>query len=451
MSSIDHNTGFYKPSPNNTHRSNRVGSFGSSSSNGSNISSLSYSSISYEQMLPPPPNVFGSGIARPSSRGNGNPSISSGRNKPSPVNFSKPNDDLQITPPDQAIPSPRAALVAGLRSATDRRQQQREQQQQQQKLLRMQGSSLYDTMNGGNSGLYSSNFANQQNYSTFKSPVTPSFGLSPPTSPIPNDYSDSSLNNSPFTTMGDRPDSRILASLHQKHQELMATSVAIAQQQQRLAQAINQAALSYGGYYNLNDSSFDVPVLSSSPGVSRSPIITPQPLQSSQQQYDRNSIYNDLPAPPGYNNFYRPSSPSVPVRPSSSSSFRPQISQNSPKQSQANSPGYRRSHRKAASLSGSGSSFGSNGTTGNFSSKNFNGSNNATHYHSSGSFVSGGSSSLSNSGGGSQLRNSMLNPGALGKGSEIPLRQPVGPPPIEELKGQKFGLNFAMTSTINSF
>ena len=460
MSSIEHSTGFYKPSPSNAHRSNRVGSFGSSSSNGSNMSNLSYSSISYEQMLPPPPNVFGSGIARPPSRGNGNSSISSGRNRPPSMNFSKPSDDTQNPASEQPIPSPRAALVAGLRSATDRRHQQREQQQQQQQQvlqqqqqLRLQNLSLYDAMNSGNTSVYSSSFANSQNYGSLKSPVASSFGLSPPTSPIPSDYSvESSLNNSPLTAMSDRPDSRVLASLQQKHQELMATSAAIAQQQQRLAQAINQAALSYGGYYNPNDPSFELPVLSSSPGLARSPIITPQPLQSSQQQYARNSIYNDLPAPPGYNNFYRPSSPSLPTRPLSSSSFRPQFSQDPPKQSQANSPGYKRSHRKAASLSGSGPSFGNSSANGNSSLKGNNNSTNATPYYSSGSFGSGGSSSsVGNIGGGSQLRNSTLNPGLYGKGSEMPLRQPVGPPPIEELRGQKIVLNFASTSTVNSF
>lgn len=285
------------------------------------------------------------------------------QHRPAPIRIPGA-DDPALNPPNHQAPSsnassPRAALVAGLRSATDRRRSE-----QQQRLASSPGTG-------------------QQLHSPYMPSPPPAVGvgahtiqgqMSPPGSPSP--------------AGGDQ---RLYAALHAKQQELLATSFMLQQQQQRL-----QAAMNANSYY-------------------------------------------DLPQPP-----FRPASPSLPVRPSSSASNRgsslffpsnnnannfdqPQQSpfgNNSPKQYQPPPPPpqqqqqqqgtpFRRGHRKASSLS----------STYNVG------------------VIGSGSPAI----GGNRAVSGPTGPiGANARGDyEIPSRQPLGPPPLDELKSKYKDYNFA--------
>jgi hypothetical protein len=280
------------------------------------------------------------------------------QHRPAPIRIPGADDPaLNHQPSSSNASSPRAALVAGLRSATDRRRSE-----QQQRLASSPGAS-------------------QQLHSPYM-PSPPPAGvgahtiqgqMSPPGSPSP--------------AGGDQ---RFYAALHAKQQELLATSFMLQQQQQRL-----QAAMNANSYY-------------------------------------------DLPQPP-----FRPASPSLPVRPSSSASNRgsslffpsnnnnnnsfdqppPPFGTNSPNQYQPPPPQpqpqqqqgtpFRRGHRKASSLS----------STYNVG------------------VIGSGSPAV----GGHRAFSGPTGPiGANSRGDyEIPSRQPLGPPPLDELKSKYKDYNFA--------
>ena len=451
-------------------KSGRTGSTSSSSSTSSSASFTDFNAYEkFGHLLPPPPSLLS--IGRPPSRGSGNqrptnPSLPSGRVRPAPINTAKANENSSYSPRNAPAPSPRAAIVASLRSATDRRhlqreQQMREQQLQQQQLLlqeqhlqqqkqlqfqqqqQQQSLLLQQQMRMQNLSLnQTQNATPTSSFFSLESPIGPAFHLSPPTSPLPGNsptFFSSSSTNGPFSPVTDRMDPRMLASLQQKHQELMATSALIAQQQQSIQNAMTLAALGYNVNNAYADGSVDFPP--SSPVLGSPLTATPQ------QQYARNPVYNmDLPAPPGHGNYYRPSSPTLPVRPSSSSSYRPQNSSpmgtyTSQTNQQISSPpsSFRRSHRKAASLSGSAAPVINPPSPTPMS--------NSLSSQGSGSLGAIGSGLGSNQGGNSLLRNSTLtvvSGSRVGGGDyEIPVRQPIGPPPLDELKAARRSANFA--------
>ncbi|KAA8915335.1 hypothetical protein TRICI_002519 [Trichomonascus ciferrii] len=281
------------------------------------------------------------------------------QHRPAPIRIPGADDPALAasSSPSNASSSPRAALVAGLRSATDRRRSE-----QQQRLASSPGAS-------------------QQLHSPYvPSPPPAGVGahtiqgqMSPPGSPSP--------------AGGDQ---RLYAALHAKQQELLATSFMLQQQQQRL-----QAAINANSYY-------------------------------------------DLPQPP-----FRPASPSLPVRPSSSASNRgsslffptnannnnssngfdhlqqspfgassPKQYQSPPSQQPQGTP-FRRGHRKASSLS----------STYNVG------------------VIGSGSPAVA----GHRAVSGPTGPiGANSRGDyEIPSRQPLGPPPLDELKSKYKDYNFA--------
>lgn len=401
----------------------------------------------------PPPSSAG---AFPSSQlRSSTPSSSRAHHhRPSPINVAKANESLlgsssSASAAAMGAPSPRAAIVAGLRSATDRRYQQRAQQQQQQQQQQKQQhqqhqqqqqmailqaqqqiqimqqqlsqlsfdpSQLHSAANGpANKVKYPASatavtfpnvpFANNT-YSPYpqqqislsstnlaSSPVTQNFSglgasisgnsftpaaagptrstngngnpavtsspylnalaacsspppgvaagafldppefsisshLSPPSSPAPILPQQHHLHH--HQQVGaERVDPRQLAVLHQKQQELLATSRLIAQQQQRIQVAMAQATAgidgSMGGAGN-SSSAAGTPTSYMFPGN--------QTPYSNVPAHYSNGANGLLPLPPSFGgsipqqqqqqqNFYdRPASPHLVVRPSSSASLR---------------------------------------------------------------------------------------------------------------------------------
>lgn len=445
-------TSFVKQNP-VPYRGSRTGSTSSASSTSSSTSYTEQHNF-YDKPTPSSLHAFG-------SRGSPMSSNSSARARPTPINIAKANEGVQYSTGNAGAPSPRAALVAGLRSATDRRYQEREKREMQaqaQKLLAQQQALLMQVQQNlllapddpnlllqKQTLLMQLHSFSQSQYLPAPSPMAAR--LSPPTSPIPYNTSNNNHNNS---NPGGLPfgDPRLIASLQQQQQELMATSALIAQQQQRI-----QTALAYNTYDPMSfDFSQTSPVTYAASPVTA---VTPQPYVP-QQQHARNSVYyNDLPAPPNMG-YYRPSSPNLPQRPFSSAAYRAtpsgQQQQQQPsaayqvpsKFSGANSSvPFRGSHRKAASLSGSGDAF-------NFT-NNFTSNASSTPNYAYSNFSQHGSGSLGPIGSGhtSSLRNSSslqaVPTGARVGGGELamPSRQPFGPPPLDELKTIKRGSNFA--------
>ena len=454
-----------EPSP-AEYRSTRARSLGSVHSNVYNPDVNSSDRLG--QMLPPP--VGGSGNNPLPFKGN--TIISPGsefKGRPAPINVVKANerfdsDTIETHNNGEApMPSPRAALVAGLRSATDRRHQQRDQQlrehqlQQQQlflqqqhllqqKQLQLQQQQqqhmllLQQQMRMHNLSLNDgfSNVIPNQNIAPLKSPFGFEFNISPPTSPIPTDYSTETSLGDTFLGTADRVDPRVMASMQQKHQELLVNSALIAQQQQRI-----QAVLKYGAP-QYDENSIESPQVPSPSITSRSHLPNHQ-SHHSMHQFSRHSIsHMEPPAPLVYGANGSPSSSSIPARPSSSTALRADLNPG-PTNPTLGTSGYRRTHRKAASMSASGSMYGIN---------------NSQKYHlyssphySSGSFGAIGGSNFGNNS--SQLRSSvpgnssnMVPSGSrVGGGDyEMPLRQPTGPPPLDELKAAKSSSNFAALS-----
>lgn len=448
-----HSASYAPPTPIG-HRSGHTNSASSSSSVSSSFSDTQSFVPPGSLHLTPPPSLFNNTIGRPSSRGS-NPMSppSANRVRPAPINTGQANDSASRTgsPTTAGAPSPRAALVAGLRSATDRRHQKREQQremqlQAQQQLLHQQQNLLAQIEQQQmrlqsmtlNAGLHSGGTSTM---------TPPGFHLSPPTSPIPSAYSNNGMNSQYMAQGGDDP--RNIAALQQK---FLATSALITQQQQRLQNAIASSSPSSG-----SPSKYDM---------------------------DAPSYYNtdlSIPQAVGYG---RPSSPNLPVRPSSSSAYRVRSAGQQQQQQQQHpfaintggnggsmfqfsrpasgttsgtlpaSPGgssaasnstasspFRRSHRKATSLSGSGDSFNFTNTPSGSGSPNY-------HYYSSN--TTNAFHQQQGSGSYSYYNNNNLGPigsgiGARGSAaSGSPARQPIGPPPLEELKTSKRGSNFAV-------
>lgn len=286
--------------------------------------------------------------------------------------------------------------------------------------------------------------------------------------------------------------------LYAKQQELLATSMLITQQQQRLQTALNQAAAAnnstsspspYSSYlhpdsldqlssslnnldleppppaglythhspFHSNRSSGDYSNYSINRGQSPTPNITSQSPGSQLFSFG-NDFYN-------YN---RPTTPNLPVRPSSSASTRrsllfanntgssnpgaigtasPSSSSNAALAStvgydqQQSSPGgggaFRRGHRKANSLSstmGSGSSF--PGSIGSYGGVMGSPSSTNTSYASHNRMPS---SNLSGPPGLNSPGKKFIAPIDY----EVPARQPYGPPPLEDLRFRGRELNFA--------
>lgn len=254
--------------------------------------------------LPAPPGLtnFGNStsvntnnnINNNSSNSNNNNDNAYTRSRPTPINIAKANENVTAS-----APSPRAAIVAGLRSATDRRHQQRAAVQQQQQVAQLQvqqsmgffGDYPQPPFSQGTSqpkrnSLNSPTLASFQTLSNMTTPVAsgfvganigglmapnPNYGnfglvspspivdpnnmlanlsMSPPSSPIPmeryqhqqyqNQYQHQPQNSQ------DKIDVHYLAALQQKQQELLATSRLIAQQQQQIQAAMAQAAAYQG-------------------------------------------------------------------------------------------------------------------------------------------------------------------------------------------------------------
>lgn len=364
--------------------------------------------------LPSPPTVFGS-AKRPTRR--------SRRGRPAPLNIEKAN--AQLGPENAPEPSPRAAIVAGLRSATDRRHQQRDQQireeyqqiqtqlqqqymqqqnqsqlqiQQQQMLLLQQQMRLQAlSFNEPNGTSASSNGGMKAN---------PGAGalMSPPSSPMIVDPSSAYISQQ-LAGISDRADPRLIATIQAKQQELLATSALIAHQQQRiqLAMNMNQAILGYGQPYPYNEASPNL-------GLKSPTSYQPQPNARFMNTYN-----TDLPAPPGPGGYY------------------PAPSASSPRSPRKLSFGSRSHHKSNSSL---GSQAGENSNSP------------KTPYFPH--------HSPSNSFGASQLRNNVPGtPGLVSSGSKVgggdydmPIRQPIGPPPLDELKTAKSSSNFATIYTL---
>lgn len=470
-SSLDYpQSSFIKPS----HAGYRSGRTGSTSSSSSTSSSTSFSEPhAYDKvgMMQPPPSL--NTLGRPPSRGS--PPITA-RGRPAPINTAKANE-TSIT---ASAPSPRAALVAGLRSATDRRHQQREQQirdqhllqqqlllqqqhlqqqkqlqlqqQQQQQILLQQQQLRMQNLSLADSGGQGQGQGQGQPYlPPFQSALDAhTYHLSPPTSPIPSSSSHSSTSSLPFN-YNERADPRVFAQLQQRHQDLLASTAFLAQQQQQYMAALGSSN---------NGGEFEFP-LASPVSYAGSPMASYVP----QQHYARNSVYNtDLPNPSTRGGYQRPSSPNLPVRPSSSSSFRGMNQSSSshtpsayqlPSSSSSSASSFRRSHRKAASLSGSGDPFILNNSYSNFSHQSsgslgaigsgLNSSLRKTTTPSS--FSNGGSSALAYTRGGGLGHGGGRAAGAASD-VEIPVRQPIGPPPLDELKTLKRGSNFAKSAAM---
>lgn len=372
--------------------------------------------------LPSPPSVFGS-TKRSSRR--------SRRDRPAALNIEKANAPLG--PEDAPEPSPRAAIVAELRSATDRRHQQRDQQireeyqqlqaqlqqqyiqqqtqsqlqiqqqQQQQQMLLLQQQMRLQTLSfndpKGTSTL---------NSGDMKANLGARAPMSPPSSPMIVDPS-SAYNSQQLAPqlagLNDRADPRLIATLQAKQQELLAASALIAHQQQRiqLAMNMNQAILSYGQSYPCNEASPNL-------GFNSPTLYQPQPNARYINTYN-----TDLPAPPGPGGYYP--SPSV----------------TSPMSPRKLSFGSRSQHKYNSSL---GSQVGEN--TNSPKTPSF------PHHSPTNSFGAG------------QLRNHVTGtPGLVSSGSKVgggdydmPIRQPIGPPPLDELKTAKSSSNFATIYTL---
>lgn len=364
-------------------------------------------------------------------------------NSPKQSEMSTPKSYTRPTPiriPDsrqsnisQSTPSPRAALVAELRSATDRRKR--------------------------DAGVNSP-------------PGSPGLNNLRATTPLSSASSSHGGNSAGSET------ARVYAALYAKQQELLATSMLISQQQQRIQDAMNSAV--YGEDYSgsphgLYGSSPQQlanyqyqqqllqqqqhiqqlqqlqqqynSVLTSSPYAAANPQFQSSP-SFLQHHYNNNHNHNnnnnnnnhhhhyhhhsssstglgnvnyalpsDLTPPQTFYSHNRPSSPSLPQRPSSSTALRgsflfsdPVSASSSPGSSPqpSNATPFRRGHRKASSLS----SYTSN--TNNSSS-------------SSVSFGPIGNNGRPAGVGGIQTGNKK-------DGYYIPVRQPYAPPPLEELR-----------------
>lgn len=336
------------------------------------------------------------------------------KHRPTPLNLS--NNAHESWSQNGPEPSPRAAIVAGLRSATDRRSRKRDLQvrdeqtqqylqqvhlqeqlkihhQQQQQLLFLQQQQLRMQNLSLNDGGYANDITGRTSF-------TPDYNNS--------DSLDYYASNN--------PDPQLIARLQQKRQELLATNAMLAQQQQRLAQGYTTP------YYNDNQGYMSSAGFGSEPSLSSSQYYAPK------SQNAQNSFYNtDLPLP-GSGGYQFPSSPSIPARPNSSSSFRSDFTHQTQYSNGSSSPGQRSHHRKANSMSYNP-----------YTPKN-------SSFSPYNSQASGGLNA-------SQLRNDFSfgrDPsGSRVGGGEytIPLRQPIGPPPLDELKGDKRDRNFASIST----
>lgn len=319
-----------------------------------------------------------------------------------------------------STPSPRAALVAGLRSATDRRREERERER--------------ETLLGQ---------------------------MSPPGSPSPY-----APQHQP--SVESRMDSRMYAALQAKQQELLATSLLISQQQQRLQQAMTNASYGYDGVDAMTGSMSHLGLknVPSQYGPYGSPYASQQAYSpvppyggqspysyhhQQQQQYQpppqypySQSLFGssprqdwpyDLASPSPSASFLRPSSPSLPVRPRSSASGRGNSmffptgdngpasglsgagaasatgmssASNSNTGSNGAPPAFKRGHRKASSLSSSVTADPSRGMSPLF-----------------------------------QPRGTVQSGSRIGNGEyQLPIRQPIGPPPLDELKAHP-AKNFA--------
>lgn len=340
-----------------------------------------------------------------------------------PLTFSRPTpiripDARQVRP---STPSPRAALVAELRSATDRRKRD--------------------------------------------AGVSP-----PPASPGPLGMvsagsSSSSLLSSSQAAAGSDP-GRIYATLYAKQQELLATSMLISQQQQRLQDAMNSAVYGddYASIYGGGGSSFGSASTSPLHHHNYSQLYLQQQqylLQQQQQQYNDSQLHtttplghhyhsshlsahlggsqyygfpnSDLAPPQNFSN--RPASPSLPQRPSSSTALRGSFLFSDSLSSTSSSPGsspqppnatpFRRGHRKASSLS-------SYTAASNF---------NTSHSPAPSSFGPVGNNSRPGSG---LINNPGIQTGNKIDGYSMPIRQPYAPPPLEELKSKSKDKNFAL-------
>lgn len=316
---------FYRPqSPASASFSSSSSSSTSSVSSSPITSASSYSSAPNNQQVP---------------SGSNHHKSTPSRNRPAPINIAKANNE-QVT---ASAASPRAAIVAGLRSATDRRYQQRAQQAQQQMLhQQLQNLSLTNNISNGLTGSFykSSNGSNVSlnslvgaslptNNGSSTMATTPtsntqmSFGSpstvtamnsipQPPSAPFQNsNYYSISRSGSPvlfeppYTShvsppASPAPPDRYIAALQQKNQELMAATRMIAQQQQRIQAAMVQAASgttgigspSNGNGFGDSYQSYQFPGSTSSPRSSKSQLaaIASQQQQYLQQQYGNNNL-----------------------------------------------------------------------------------------------------------------------------------------------------------------
>ncbi|CAN6607120.1 hypothetical protein TRVA0_003S02476 [Trichomonascus vanleenenianus] len=330
------------------------------------------------------------------------------QNRPAPIRIPPPIEDHQAVGNPGGVQSPRAALVAGLRSATDRRRQQQQQQQ---------AGSQYHTIQAHMSP-----------------PGSPS-PIQPPTSkPGHHRVSSSSSSSSSSVYSQQYPhqspqlpssslaadSARIYAALQVKQQELLATSMLISQQQQRIQQAMNSAAAVYASSgsqpstptaFSTGFDSYMDPLAGSMAHLSSNDIFLQPPTPTGSSLHRSSGIFGsqsgsyydvDPLCPPSFGTL-RPSSPSLPVRPSSSASNRGSLFFDTHGPQPSGQSRFKRGHRKASSLSmvnRSGSPSSNVGVIG----TGLNG-------------VSRGSQP----------------PRPAHSAAEIPVRQPIGPPSTDEL------------------